>query len=177
MKILVVGLGNPILGDDGVGWRVVDQLMAIFRSKTTDILSSHVSRTNGKNLIEFELLAIGGLHLMEHLVGYDYAIIVDSIIPSNGETGKVVVLSIDHLTDLQVGHMTSTHDTSLQNAMKMGRMLGAQLPDQVDIVGIKVEQNFNFSEDLSSKVEMAVPVAVEAVANLLRIKLATEEYL
>ena len=26
MKTIVIGLGNPILGDDGIGWRVVEQV-------------------------------------------------------------------------------------------------------------------------------------------------------
>ena len=49
MKTLVIGLGNPILGDDGVGWRVVEEIAR----KTAD-----------RNDIEVDTVSLGGLSLM-----------------------------------------------------------------------------------------------------------------
>ena len=68
LKVLIAGLGNPILGDDGVGWRVAE---AVADSLPPD---------NGRmQEIEVECFALGGLSLMEHLVGYEKVIIIDSI--------------------------------------------------------------------------------------------------
>ena len=58
-RTIVVGLGNPILGDDGVGWRVAQAVQAL--APEADV----------------ECQALGGLSLMERLVGYQRAIIVD----------------------------------------------------------------------------------------------------
>ena len=69
MKIIVVGLGNPILGDDGVGWKVAEEFANIdpFKSRSIDV----------------DYLSVGGLTLMEHMVGYQHAILIDAI-----QTGK-----------------------------------------------------------------------------------------
>ncbi|MGZ6260732.1 MAG: hypothetical protein ACXWN5_07770, partial [Candidatus Limnocylindrales bacterium] len=58
--ILVVGLGNPLLGDDAVGWRVVEALEARLETGADhDRVPS----------LELDRLAVGGLTLMERLVG------------------------------------------------------------------------------------------------------------
>lgn len=174
MKILVVGLGNPILGDDGVGWRVANEVRTLIKGDHNISAQKGEPVVNISSQVQFELLSVGGLRLMEQLVGYDYVIIIDSIIISGEEPGKVIIASLDNLVDYQAGHMTSTHDTSLQTAVQMGKLLGASLPHEVDIVGIKVNQNFEFSENLSEKIEKAVPLAVEIVNNLIQIKITSE---
>ena len=54
-------------------------------------------------------------------------------------------------------HLTSAHDMSLQNAMEMGRRLGADLPEEITIVGVSASQVYDFSEELSPPVQSAVP--------------------
>lgn len=174
MRIIVVGLGNPILGDDGVGWRVACELKKFIQEGVYPSFL-HLFHQSEKK-IQIEMLSTGGLRLMEQLVGYDYAIIIDSLLTPSGEVGKVVISSLENLINLQAGHTTSSHDTSLHTAFQMGEILGAQLPAQVDIVGIKVDQNFTFSEALTTQVERSIPAAVETVINLIKIKISSEEY-
>jgi hydrogenase maturation protease len=59
MKTIIIGLGNPILGDDGVGWKVVEELGKLDHSKSKSI--------------EVDCLSVGGLTLMERMVGYHHA--------------------------------------------------------------------------------------------------------
>ena len=157
-KILVVGLGNPILGDDGVGWRVAEAV------------GDSIPASNGRTQdIEIECFALGGLSLMEHLVGYEKAIIIDSIQTRDGEPGQVYCLSLDDLPDFSTGHTTAAHDTSLQTAMRLGRTMGVDLPEEVALVGIEAKHVYDFSEELSPSVAAAVPEAVRAVLELLQI--------
>jgi hydrogenase maturation protease len=149
-KTLVVGLGNPILGDDGVGWRVAKSLMKICPQ------------------IEVDCLALGGLSLMERLIGYRQVIIVDAVQTQEAQIGKVFCFGLDELTDLSAGHTTAAHDTSLQTALKVGRAMGAQLPEDVFIVGIEANRVYDFSEELSPEVEAAIPMATEAIINILK---------
>ena len=150
-KTLVVGLGNPILGDDGVGWRVAEAVQtAVPHAKV-------------------EFLALGGLSLMERLIGYDRVIIIDSIQTQNGRVGDVTTFPLQALPDLSAGHTTAVHDTSLQIAIALGRQMGAQLPDDITIVGIEAARVYDFSDELTAEVAAAVPQAVTAVLELLQV--------
>lgn len=151
-KMLVVGLGNPILGDDGVGWRVAEAVRALRPS------------------LEVECLSLGGLSLMERLVGYDRAIIIDAIHTGHGRIGTVTTFPLSDLPDRSAGHTTAVHDLSLPTALALGRQMGAQLPEAITIVGIEAERVYDFSEELSTAVQEAIPVAVTAVLNLLSSK-------
>ncbi|MCL4263905.1 MAG: hydrogenase maturation protease [Anaerolineae bacterium] len=144
-KTLVVGLGNPILGDDGVGWRVVEAVKVLRPS------------------LEVDCLALGGLSLMERLIGYDRAIIVDAIHTGHGRTGTVTTFPLHDLPDHSAGHTTAVHDLSLPTALALGRQMGAQLPEEITIVGIEADRVYDFSEELSTAVQDAIPVAVTAV--------------
>lgn len=150
-RILVVGLGNPILGDDGVGWEVAERV----REKTTGLP------------VDIECLAVGGLRLMEFMIGYQDAIVIDSLTSWENPVGQITSFPLENMPDLTAGHTTSTHDTSLQNALEMGRSMGFSLPKRVMVVGIEAHQVYDFSEQLSEPVEAAVPLAVERVINLL----------
>ena len=65
-------------------------------------------------------------------------------------------------------HLDSTHDASLPAALEAGRAMGAELPTDIDVVGIVIERGDVFGEELSDVVEAAVPVAAAAVEEALR---------
>ena len=154
MKTLVIGLGNPILGDDGVGWRVVEEIAR----KTAD-----------RNDVEVDTISLGGLSLMERLTGYERVILVDSLFSGHKPIGTVSLFLLNELPDLSSGHTTAVHDTSLRNALSVGRSMDIPLPrdEDVHIVAIEAEKVYDFSETLSPPVEAAVPIAVEAVLQLI----------
>jgi hydrogenase maturation protease len=151
MKILVVGLGNPILGDDGVGWKVAEEVKG---------------KLPADACVEIECLSLGGISLMEHLIGYTRAILVDSF-ALDEPLGTILILKLDDLPSYSAYHTTSPHDTSLQNAIVMGKALGAKLPDEVTVVGIATKHIHEFSEELSPPVAEAVPLAVKFVLDLI----------
>ena len=157
-KTLVVGLGNPILGDDAIGWRVAEVVESHLKKKT-DLDAAG---------IEFDYLSLGGLSLMERFIGYERAIIVDSIQTQNGEMGQVYSFAIEALPDLSAGHTTAAHDTSLQTALALGRQMGAELPDDVQVVAVEADRVFDFSDELTPAVAAAIPEAAAAVFALLQ---------
>ncbi len=157
-KTLVVGLGNPILGDDGVGWRVADE--ALRR------LESLESRPDLLNVV-VERLSVGGLGLMECMVGYGKAIVIDAITTREGTPGDLTCFPLSVLPDHSAGHTTSAHDTSLQNALKVASKMGFNVPTRVWIVAIEARQTLDFSEQLTAPVEATVPRAADAVLELL----------
>ena len=154
MKTLILGLGNPILGDDGVGWRVVEEVAR----KTAD-----------RPEVEIDYASLGGLSLMERLAGFEHVILVDSIFTGTKPIGTVSHFALSELPDLTAGHSASAHDTSLRNALNVGRSMNIPLPKDEDvlIVAIEAERVYDFSEKLSEPVETSVPKAVETVLELL----------
>jgi hydrogenase maturation protease len=151
MKTIIIGLGNPILGDDGVGWRVAEEV----KKKIPPDLS-----------VTVEFLSLGGISLMELLIGYERAILIDAL-ASDREPGTVITSSLMELPDVSAFHTTSAHDTSLQNALKLGKAMGADLPEQVDVVGVVIDPVYDFSENLSLPVSQAISKATQIVIDLL----------
>jgi len=159
MKTLVVGLGNPILGDDGVGWKVAEEVKKLL---TVD------------SGVDVECLSLGGISLMEHLIGYSRVILVDSF-ALDEPIGSILILKLDDLPNYSAYHTNSPHDTSLQNAIAMGKTLGAKLPDEVTVVGIATRRIHEFSEELSPHVLDAVPLAAKFVLELIEEKVVAEK--
>jgi hydrogenase maturation protease len=152
MKTLVIGLGNPILGDDGVGWKIAEEVRKRLPKDTA---------------VDVICLSTGGISLMEHLIGYDHVILVDAF-ATDAPDGSISVLKLSQLPNYSAFHTTSIHDTSLQDAMELGRTMGACLPEDVTVVGVATRHVFDFSEALSPPVERVVPCVVKIVHDLLK---------
>jgi hydrogenase maturation protease len=152
VKTIVIGLGNPILGDDGVGWQIARQVQ---------------QRSEFPSDIDVDCLSVGGISLMERLIGYDRAILIDSFNTNKNPVGTLFCFSLDELPNRALGHIFSAHDTTLQNALKVGKELGAQLPKEITVVAVEAQEVFDFSEQLTPSVAAAVPTAVQAIIDLL----------
>mgnify|MGYP005848658395 CR=1 FL=1 len=160
---VVIGLGNPILGDDGVGWRVAE----LVKEKLQTENRGAAGLPAGPHPVSIECYALGGLSLMENLVGYEQAIIIDAIHLGNCPQGTVSVMTLDELPNRAAGHLASAHDTTLHNALRMGREMGAKLPESITIVAIESDQVYDFSEELSPAVQAAIPLACQRVLDTL----------
>jgi hydrogenase maturation protease len=148
---LIVGLGNPYLGDDGVGWRVAEALRP------------RLDRTS----VEIRCLALGGLALMEQIAGFRRCVIVDAVV-SGARPGEVRVMDSAELADRSSHHTASVHDLGLAHALDLGRALGLDLPERLGVVGVEARPEFTFGEDLSPAVAAAVPKAVASVEGWLQ---------
>jgi len=144
MKTVVVGLGNPILGDDGVGMRVARAVQERAADPALDFLGA----------------SLGGLALAEHLEGYDRAILIDAIQTRGGVPGAVYRLTLD---DLPSHNANSAHDTSLKSALELLRLQGGKVPEDVVVIAVEVVNLFEFGEELTPPVAAAVPAAIAAV--------------
>lgn len=161
MKTIVIGLGNPILSDDGVGWKVAEEIQRQIRPACNGGAGTDA-------VIDIEYLSLGGIGLMERMIGYDRAIILDAFIAEKEDLGSIIIRNLKDLPNYSAFHTTSTHDTSLQNAIELGRHLGAQLPSEVLVIGIAIQRISEFGESLSPPVAECVPQAAHIALNLLQ---------
>lgn len=149
-KVLVIGLGNPLIADDSVGLRVVQSLQTdLANYPRVDVTEDYW----------------GGLRLMERMIGYDAAIVVDAIC-----TGAAPG-TIHHLTVEMVATQksASAHDVDLPTALAFGRRAGAYLPadDRIRLLGVEAEDVISFSEDCTPAVAAATEPAAAQVLRLL----------
>ena len=144
MKTIVLGVGNPILQDDGVGIHVANQL------------KQHVKDPD----ITIDEAMTGGMNLLDLIVGYDKAILIDAINIRDAEDGEVKRVL---LSDLSSVHSDNPHDVSLLEALKLAKTLGENnIPSEIVIIGIVLKKiPYVFGEKLSPKIAAAVPKAIE----------------
>lgn len=149
-KTLVIGLGNPLISDDSVGLRVAHELKA---------------RLADRPHVEVSEDYWGGLRLMERLIGYDRAIVVDAIV-TGAEPGTIHRLTTESISTQK---SASAHDVNLPTALAFGRQAGVHLPADKDVrlVGIEAEDLINFNEACTPAVAAAIPRAVQEVINVL----------
>ena len=146
MRTIVVGLGNPILSDDSVGIKVAGQVKALLKPDS------------GVDVAEIN---VGGIRLMEAIAGYERAIIVDAMKSGNCPPGTIQWLTLDSLKKTR--NMVCAHDGDLLTALELGRSLGLEIPNNVEILGIEAYDVENFSEELTGNVLEALPTAVSEV--------------
>jgi hydrogenase maturation protease len=150
----VIGLGNPILSDDGVGVRVAHEIN---------------KKLPEDNHIEVTEVSVGGLTLMESMIGYDRVILIDAIQLNDPRPGYIHRMSLDDLREISpTQHSTSPHDTTLITALEMGRKIGLNLPQEIIIYAIEVVNTLDFGEELTPAVAEAIPEATETILEELK---------
>ena len=149
MKTLVLGMGNPILRDDRIGLRVVEELEGLFFDSSVTLQTS----------------TLAGINLLETLVGFDRAIIVDAI-QTGGEPGSVYRLTPQHFIARHA--LPHLHNIDFFRTLSLARNVIPNMPKDVVIVGIEVEDALNFGENLSPEVERSIPSAVEQILEILK---------
>ncbi|MBU7031952.1 MAG: hydrogenase maturation protease [Theionarchaea archaeon] len=161
MKILILGIGNPILTDDAVGILVARQL-----------------HDNG---IDVEELAVGGLSLLDYMVGYDKVIVIDAVkrneannrSPGGEDTEREIIppgtVSVLRPHEIERAlHASCIHDVSFSEALKVGECLFLEsMPSEIICVGIEVEDTETFSETPTKAIMAAIPEAVTLVKKIV----------
>lgn len=144
MRSLIIGLGNPIMGDDAVGCKTAQAVQA---------------RVNASGLVDVEVDQFyrGGIALMERLLGYERVLIIDSITGTGRQPGEIALLTLD---DVPSYNTSSPHDGSLKNAIEFARTIGEPVPGRIDILAVEIVPKFEFSNELSRQVRASVPAMV-----------------
>jgi hydrogenase maturation protease len=145
-KQLVLGIGNTLLGDDGVGIYVVRKIGA---------------ECNREDSIDVQETSLGGIALLDLIAGYEKVIIVDAIITKKKRPGYIYKLSLEDLGNIVDLYML--HAIDLKTAIELGRMLGYRIPENITIYAIEIKENTTFTEVLSPEIEEAVPSVIKRV--------------
>ena len=146
-KTLVLGLGNTLLGDDGLGIQVARRIAAL--------------RDEGSRFDVVEA-SLGGSALLDVIAGYDALILVDAIVTAQDrQAGTIHTLSLDDLEE--TAQPRTSHMLDLKTTLRLGAELGYSMPGTIRIWAVEIEQNLEFKEGLSAQIERAAQELVQSI--------------
>ena len=136
MKILILGLGNELLGDDAVG-----------------ILAARVLKERLKDKADVVESSLSGMALLDLLVGYERAILIDAV-----KTGRTPPGTIAELSPADLGAVAapSPHYAGLPELIATAQALHLDFPKEIKIFAIEVEDPHTIGRWLSPTVAQAL---------------------
>lgn len=141
---LVVGLGNILLKDEGVGVRCVEYMESNGLDGGAKLLDGGTS----------------GLGILEEMKGFKKTVIVDAV-DMGKEPGHIASFAAEQVLSLPHGPKFSLHDIDLADVIKVGKKIGYSFKD-VKIVGIQPEE-VSWGDTLSETIEKRLPALSERV--------------
>ncbi|HYM40280.1 MAG TPA: hydrogenase maturation protease [Thermoplasmata archaeon] len=146
MALVILGLGNDLLGDDGIGLLAADALRGCEGPEVA-------VRTSVQS----------GLYLLEHLQGFEDAIVVDSV--AGDHPGTIRELRGADLAEMSV---PSAHYVGLPEALGLARASGLSVPHRLRIFGVEIDIAQRIGSPPGSEVVAALPRLVAAVVTAAR---------
>jgi len=138
VRVLVLGLGNPILTDDGVGIYVARKARSLLAGRPVEIVEA----------------SVGGLGVLDLIQGYDALVVVDSMLSEKLQPGEIAELDLDSLMKTQ--RLGPVHGVNFATVLALGRDLGLPVPEHVEIYVIGVRDVESFGEQCTPEVAAAV---------------------
>lgn len=146
MKTLVVGLGNVILGDEGVGIYVAEEI---------------ARRIGTHESVKIMRTSWGGLNLLDYFDSYDRVIVIDAVKNYRGIPGELHRLMVEELTNVKLSSFTNGVD--LRTAVEIGKNAGRHIPKKIDIYAVEVKEGVTYEANLSPQIAGRVPGYAEKI--------------
>jgi hydrogenase maturation protease len=145
--ILIAGIGNVLLGDDGFGPRFIAALVA---------------DSNFGPDVDVEDLGTPGLELAGYLSGRRAVVLVDCI-HADAPAGSIRIYNKAEILAQKVPVRSGPHEPSIVEALLALQLAGAE-PEQLTLIGV-VGQSFHFGETLSQPLRAAIEPARAALCS------------
>lgn len=146
---LVLGMGNDILMDDGIGPRLLHDIAPMLENPR----------------LQFDVACCGGFEIMQVIKGFDKVLFIDAIRTKNGKPGDIYYFNPSDLQETL--HHSSLHDVGFLTALHLGNSLDLHLPTDLHIVAIEIVEDMEFSEDLTPELQEKYPKIKKEVADLI----------
>lgn len=144
-SILILGIGNDILTDDGIGPKLVNDLD---------------KKRIPKDVI-FQEATLGGMELLDLVKNYDQVIFIDAL--KTGTTPPGTVRQFDPQDFEETLHLSSIHDIDFLTALELGRRTGMKIPGKITIIAIEIVEDRVFSTSFSPEIKIQYPEILRQV--------------
>jgi len=152
---VVIGLGNPLLSDDAVGLQAVERARPRLATRLPEV--------------DCKLNLSGGMDLLDDLVGYPRALLVDAIQTGQCPPGTCLEFDLAALGDVHQDRLVAAHGLTLPAVLETGRRCGYAVPATTAILGVEVADVHTFSEQLTPAVAAGLDRVVDRIeATLLQ---------
>ncbi len=150
-RTAVVGLGNPLHGDDAVGLIVAQRVYQSLGGR---------GAVDAVDLLE---PPSSGFALAESLVGYQRAVIIDALVDPDADVGSVRRLDV---SECYGRAPLSPHTSGFHEGLAMARAAGLQVPSVIALHGIVVREPRCFAEGLSRELTSRLPMIVASIIDV-----------
>lgn len=157
-RIMILALGNDIMGDDGAALAAAKILQKEFGS-----------------VIDIFEIASAGFMLLDLMEGYDKVLIIDTILSTNAP-GNIRELSVKELIGRE---SSSPHYAGLPEIIDLAEKLDLNFPDEIRILVIEIEDAFTIRQGLSFQIRGNIPELVKKVRDIIKpwqIAVTSEKY-
>ena len=136
------------MGDDGVGIHVVRMLKQMLGTRAE---------------LEFKELSVGGLKMVEAILGHENVIIVDSYASTTLEQGRIREFTPDQIKET-LNIASSPHDTNFTTALELYKNIQPnKIPKTIKIFTIDINPTQTFSEKISPQIQEAATKLVNII--------------
>lgn len=150
MKICVLGIGNPLLGDDGFGVEVVKRL------------KEEIGEPPDVEIIDGGSL---GIYLLPYLEDKTHLIVVD-VVNFGGKPGEIIKLKLDEIPAF-IGLKMSEHQITFHEVIALMNLLGFK-PIESFLIGVQLKEN-KWGEEMSDEVRKSINNVVQEVKKQIEI--------
>lgn len=138
-SVIVLGLGNPLMGDEGIGTVLIEMLG---------------ERGGEFGDVDFVDGGTGGMALLTHLAGRKKAVLIDCAIMGT-EPGTIKRFTPDDITTVKKLAHQSLHEADILKIIELAKQF-AECPEEIVIFGIEpvtIEQKMELSEPLQQNLD------------------------
>ena len=147
MRTLVLGIGNPILGDDGIGFHIAQELAKQIKDENIDVKDTSAD----------------GLNLLELIIGYDKLIVIDALMTKDEKVGEIYRLKPENVSQ-PAPWAISPHHFNLATTIETGkRLFPKEIPEEIIVFGIGTQEVAKVTEEITAKVKEAIPRVINLV--------------
>ena len=153
-KILILGIGNYLMGDEGIGVQVANKMIHEQLPKGVDVLDG----------------GTGGFHLLEYFEQYPNVILIDATLDQN-PPGTIRLIKPKFAKDFPPA--MSTHDIGLKDMVSALQLLGTM--PIIDLFVVSIESIQQQGIELTPEIEAVVPLIMDKVKELMYSLLEAEK--
>jgi hydrogenase maturation protease len=155
MNILILGIGNVLMGDEGVGVHAINYL-----DKEPSFADENIHFLDG---------GTGGFHLLEYLQNYSTVIMIDATMDGK-PAGTVRLIKPKFSKDFP--KTLSAHDIGLKDLVESAALLNHH--PEIFLITVSIDEIQNMEIHLSDSVQSALPEISSQVTQLLQALLTAE---